>query len=170
MPSSHLPVAPLQVLGTSTGIFLNCYRYKYVYPSWVLFTAPALAAEGPGRARAGGCDVSFPSEDRSRRASGAATCTGEMPKINPFISAGVKAGRSKHDTSAGSLLSLWGLATSPALLDTQSTGKPKDGFPTELPQKHRGWPGGAGSGFPHHPQTAWGHRPPPATSHPCSPG
>lgn len=95
MPSSHLPVAPLQVLGTSTGIFFNCYRNKFFYPSWILFMAPALAAEGLGRAKAGGCDVSFPSEDRSPGAGRAATCTREMPEISSFISAGVKAGKVK---------------------------------------------------------------------------
>lgn len=38
-----LPRRLWQVLGTTAGIFFNCYRNKYFYPSWILFMAQAVA-------------------------------------------------------------------------------------------------------------------------------
>lgn len=82
-------------LAPPPGYFSTVTEISIFTPVGFYLWLPLWQAEGLGWARAGGCDLSFLSKDRSQHAGGVAACAREMPEINPVILAEAKAGKVK---------------------------------------------------------------------------
>lgn len=125
-------------LAPPLGYFSTVTEISIFNPAGFYLWFQLWQAEGLGWAGPSGCDLSFLSEDRCWHAGSVATCTEELPEINPVILPEAKAAKVKNATLVQDPFRLPEDPSEHLLLFRayDALESPRMDFPRSYPQKH----------------------------------